>query len=38
MFAGILNEVLKFLTAAWRVFGSPRISGDEKVVPGVKAA
>jgi hypothetical protein len=38
MFAGISEKVLKFLTAVWRVFGSPRIFGDERAVSGVKAA
>jgi hypothetical protein len=38
MLSGITAEMLKFLTAVWRVFGSPRISGDEKVVSGAKAA
>ena len=38
MLSGILAEILKFLTAVWRVFGSPRISGDEKAVSGAKAA
>jgi len=38
MLVGISQKVLIFLTAVWRVFGSPRISGDEKAVSGVKAA
>jgi hypothetical protein len=38
MLSGIAAEILKFLTAVWRVFGSPRISGDEKAVSGAKAA
>ena len=38
MLLALWDEIRKFLSAVWRVFGSPRVSGDEKAVASAKAA
>jgi hypothetical protein len=38
MFVDLLNVLLRQLKSIWRIFGAPRIAGDEKALSAIKGA